>query len=168
MPDVTATECTHVHVFAGLNTGDDDEDPESRETLLIQSKPGTGWTVPTITVHITGNAKKDGELIEQVIGTSVIDHLRSVEDEFDGECEGIPCKENGVRCRCKICRVKIRGAVSLRRSYYDRGWFCHNAIRSLAERTAAYCQKEISDEEWRKKPGLAADFYNALREARLI
>lgn len=48
------------------------------------------------------------------------------------------------------------------------GWFSIAEIQKLAERTEAYMQGKISDESWRRQPGIEPVWYEHLKDLKII
>ena len=48
------------------------------------------------------------------------------------------------------------------------GWYAKDEIRELAERTEKYNNSEISEDDWKLSPGLERNFYEWVKELKII
>lgn len=69
----------------------------------------------------------------------------------------------------KIYEVEAEGNVKKNDSETVKvGWFTSQTIKRLAQRTEAYIEKRITDEEWKESPGLELVWFELFHKLDII
>ncbi len=88
---------------------------------------------------------------------------------FEGRRENHCRREDGTWHYWKIYQVDVVGELD--RSLDETkqaGWYAVEQIKELGSRTEKYKNKEISESEWEKNPGLELVMYDFFKELKII
>lgn len=152
-------KCDHTSV--GMLVWQDDE------LLLIERRKFPfGFAAPAghVDEHGSYEDAARAELKEEV-GLTAISMKVILEGRRDNPCR----REGGTWHYWKIYEVEAEGEIE--RSLDETkqaGWYVKDEIRKLAERAQQYVDGEITEEEWRSKPGLEPIFAEFLKELDVI
>lgn len=152
-------KCDHTSV--GIHVWQDD-----RLLLIERRKFPFGFAPPAGHVDESPSfeaaAKKE---LEEKVGLQVKSLKLIHEGRKDNPCR----REKGTWHYWKIYNVEAEGETQ--RSLEETkqaGWYSRKEIESLAKRTEEYLFGEISEDEWRKSPGLEPVWYKWMKELKII
>ncbi len=136
--------------------------------LIERRKFPFGFAIPA--GHVDGDSTFEDAAIRELREEVGLDSI-NLEPVYDIKKEN-PCRrEDGTWHHWKIFKTEIIGEGELKRSESETkqaNWFDKDQIRALAEKTARYFDKKISDEEWEKSPGLEPVMYEFFKELKII
>lgn len=121
--------------------------------LLIERKrPPFGFAPPAGHVDDHGSFEDAARNeVQEEVGLKVKNLKLVVEGRKENHCR----RSGGTWHYWKIYEVKVEGEVKRNRDETKQtGWFSNEQIGSLVERTHKYLNDEISEEDWKKNPGI--------------
>lgn len=149
------------HTSVGMIVWKDD-----KILLIERMKYPFGFACPA--GHVDGDASYEESAkreLQEEVGLEVI----NLELLFEGRKEN-PCRrENGSWHYWKIYKVKAEGEA--KRSLDETKkmfWASKDELKKISERTEKYLQKEISEEDWEKSPGLEPIWCEWFKQLNLI
>ena len=134
--------------------------------LIERARFPFGFAIPA--GHVDGDATfekaAERELSEEV--GLVAESLKLISE---GRKEN-PCRRtDGTWHYWKLYQIITSGEI--KRSEDETkmaGWYTKDEIKALADKTKKYNQKEISEDEWNKNPGLEPIMYEWFKELKII
>jgi ADP-ribose pyrophosphatase YjhB (NUDIX family) len=139
---------------------------EEKILLIERARFPFGYAIPA--GHVDGDksfeeaAKRE---LKEEVGLEPI----SMQKIYEGRREN-PCRREGGSWHLwKIYEVTTEGEVNRSIDETKRAnWFTKEEISKLATRTKEYLEKEISEDEWEKNPGLEPIMYEFFKELQII
>jgi ADP-ribose pyrophosphatase YjhB (NUDIX family) len=139
---------------------------EGKILLIERARFPFGYAIPA--GHVDGDksfeeaAKRE---LKEEVGLEPI----SMQKIYEGRREN-PCRREGGSWHLwKIYEVTTKGGVNRSIDETKRAnWFTKEEISKLATRTKEYLEKEISEDEWEKNPGLEPIMYEFFKELQII
>lgn len=136
--------------------------------LLIERKKFPfGFAIPAGHVDNHGSFEDAAkEEVEEEVGFEVT-NLRLI---TEGRRENICRRPGGTWHYWKLYKTKVQGNLKPSQDETKKaGWYTKDEIRELAERTEKYnSNSEISEDDWKLSPGFERNFYEWVKELKII
>ena len=134
--------------------------------LIERARVPFGFAIPA--GHVDGD-KTFEESAQRELKEEVGLDAKELRLIMEGRREN-PCRrEDGTWHYWKIFQVVESGDVDRSRDETRQvGWYTKEQIRELGNKTEKYRNKEISEEEWEKAPGLEPIMYDWFKELKII
>ena len=134
--------------------------------LIERARFPFGFAIPA--GHVDGDPKfekaAERELKEEV-GLST----ESLELISEGKKENHCRREGGTWHYWKLYQVIATGEINRSKDETNKAdWYTKDEIKKLAEKTEKYNEKQISEDEWNKNPGLEPIMYEWFKELTII
>ena len=140
---------------------------QKNKLLLIErKKPPFGFAPPA--GHVDGDVsfeKAARRELKEEVGLGIKDIRLLAEKRKNNKCRRI----GGDWHYWKFYEVETSGEINTSKDEVVKfGWYSKKQIIELAKRTTDFLANKISDDEWRRKPGLEVDFAQWLQELNII
>lgn len=137
---------------------------DNKLLLIERKKPPFGFAPPA--GHVDDDASFDDaakrELSEEV-GLDSHDLIKVLEGRRDNPCR----RQDGSWHYWEVYEVRATGTVNASADETKQArWFARDEIKNLSDRTDAYLDGKITEDDWQKSPGLEpiwSDFFHELR-----
>lgn len=135
--------------------------------LLIERKKFPfGFAIPAGHVDDHGSfedAAKDE--VEEEVGLEVT----NIKLITEGRRENVCRRPGGTWHYWKLYETEVQGDLKPSQDETKKaGWYTKDEIREMAEKTEKYTRGEISEDEWKSSPGLERNFYEWIKELKVI
>lgn len=88
---------------------------------------------------------------------------------IEGNKKNICRRKGGSWHYWKIYTAEVKGRIKRSKSETKQvGWYDKKELQTLAKRTTMYLNKEITEDEWEKSPGLEPVNYEWFKELKII
>lgn len=140
---------------------------KDEKLLLIERAKGTlGFAIPA--GHVDGDLTYE-ESAKRELKEEVGLNIEKLELVIEGKKENHCRREGGTWHYWKIYKVVTSGEVSRSLDETKKaGWYTIDQIKGLGAKTEKYNNKEISEEDWNKNPGLEPVMYKWFKELKII
>lgn len=134
--------------------------------LIERAKFPFGFAIPA--GHVDGDASYE-ESAKRELSEEVGLEAEGLKLLAEGRKEN-PCRrEDGSWHHWKIYEVITTGDIKRSEDETKQaGWYTKEQIKALGEKTKKYNDKEISEEDWGKSPGLEPIMYEWFKELKII
>jgi ADP-ribose pyrophosphatase YjhB (NUDIX family) len=135
--------------------------------LLIERKKFPfGFAAPAghIDDHGSFEDAAEAELKEET-GLTADSLTLLLEERKENKCR----REGGSWHYWKVYEAEVSGNLSLSKSETKQaGWYNYDDLMRLAQKTQNYLNKNISDEEWEREPGLEPVWFEFFKELKIL
>ena len=134
--------------------------------LIERARFPFGFALPA--GHVDGDATFEDSArreLKEEVGLETSDLNLIAEGRKENKCR----REDGTWHYWKIYQVTATGEIKRSEDETKKaGWYNTDQIKALAYKTEKYNNKEISEEEWNKSPGLEPVMYDWFKELKII
>ena len=134
--------------------------------LIERAKFPFGFAVPA--GHVDGDQTYEESArreLKEEVGLETKELKLIAEGRKENHCR----REGGTWHYWKIYQIIVSGDIERSKDETKQvGWYDKDQIQKLAQRTERYNNKEITDEEWNRSPGLEPVMYDWFKELKII